>query len=203
MIIQDEPHYYYWKHEIPADICDAIVDIGDGLKKEAGSLEAEGFQDLNMRDSKISWIEDRWITTMLHSYVTLANREMWNYDIFPDQELSACQYTTYDRNGHYGWHADTINIPMVASKDPEKDDLSSGRVVRKLSVTLQLTDNLQYGGGDFEMVSTNGVPVKIEDKLKSKGTIFVFPSFLMHRVTPVTTGIRRSLVNWYVGPPFR
>ena len=87
MIDQDEPHYYYWKHEIPPDICDAIVAIGEGLKMEAGGLEVEGFQDLNMRDSKVSWIGDRWITTMLHSYVNLANKEMWNYDLFPDQGI--------------------------------------------------------------------------------------------------------------------
>lgn len=203
MIDQDEPHYYYWKHEIPPDICDAIVAIGEGLKMEAGGLEVDGFQDLNMRDSKVSWIGDRWITTMLHSYVNLANKEMWNYDLFPDQEIEKCQYTTYDRNGHYDWHADTINIPNIPSKDEEKDDITSGRVVRKLSVTLQLSDNTQYGGGDFEMISTNGKPVRMDDKCKSKGTLFVFPSYLMHRVTPVTTGIRRSLVNWYVGPPFR
>ncbi|MDB2656544.1 2OG-Fe(II) oxygenase [Crocinitomicaceae bacterium] len=70
---------------------------------------------------------------------------------------------------------------------------------RKLSVTVQLSDPDEYEGGDLEFM-INHKTVKAPRK---KGTIVVFPSFIMHRVTPITKGTRQSIVGWVSGPPYR
>ena len=76
-------------------------------------------------------------------------------------------------------------------------------VFRKISVTAQLTDPEEYEGGDFEIKNLWGtMELPIDPEVKNKGTILVFPSMLLHRVTPVTKGKRQSLVQWYNGPDF-
>ena len=91
------------------------------------------------------------------------------------------QYTEYDskKEGHYDWHI----------------DIGEGEYAgRKLSVVLLLNDD--YEGGELEIWEKGFVP-------KGKGNLFVFPSYLLHRVTPVTEGIRKSLVLWTSGPTFK
>jgi PKHD-type hydroxylase len=72
---------------------------------------------------------------------------------------------------------------------------------RKLSLIIQLTDPSEYEGGDFQFDSD--IPQPDPAEIKQRGTVIVFPSFLRHRVTPVTSGVRRSLVSWVEGPKFR
>jgi PKHD-type hydroxylase len=95
------------------------------------------------------------------------------------------QFTVYEEAGsHYDWHLDK----MLSDLPP-----------RKLSLVLQLSDPEEYTGGDLELfVSSN--PIKIERK---RGLLTAFPSFTLHRVTPVTSGIRKSLVAWVGGPKFK
>ena len=69
---------------------------------------------------------------------------------------------------------------------------------RKISIVVQLSDPLEYEGGELQ-ISDGGTNRVCE---KTKGTIIIFPSYLLHRVTPVTKGTRRSLVLWVTGPPF-
>jgi PKHD-type hydroxylase len=101
-------------------------------------------------------------------------------------EIENClQYTEYDESyqGYYDWHMD-VGLDQHSN--------------RKLSLSIQLSDSSEYEGGELQ-INTGG-NTSICDK--SKGSIIVFPSFLLHRVTPVTKGTRRSLVLWVTGPPF-
>ena len=101
----------------------------------------------------------------------------------------AFQYTTYnsEKKGNYGWHMDM----NMGSKT---DDCEP----RKLSMTLLLNDDFE--GGNFEIALGDQIdPTVLPAK---KGRALLFPSFILHRVTPVTKGIRRSLVIWCVGPKF-
>ena len=101
------------------------------------------------------------------------------YDMF--------QYTTYDKDGKYGWHMDT------------RLDKGNDQQTRKLSMTLLLNDDFE--GGDFMInEGSEQKPTKVEMK---KGRAIFFPSFMIHQVTPVTSGIRKSLVVWVVGPKFK
>ena len=107
---------------------------------------------------------------------------MWNFDIWGFQD--PFQYTRYYGNGgHYEWHA----------------DLGPGISNRKLSCVLQLSTPEEYEGGDLQMNLGEG-PITVP---KALGTICFFPSFILHRVTPVNTGVRKSLVLWLGGANFR
>jgi len=96
------------------------------------------------------------------------------------------QYTIYHYKDHdkYDWHCDTG---------------ANCNSTRKLSLVLLLSDPEEYQGGNLELLMDK-TPVSLRPK---KGTVIAFPSFRLHRVTPVTGGTRRSLVTWVTGPPFR
>jgi PKHD-type hydroxylase len=87
-----------------------------------------------------------------------------------------------DRQDHYTWHTDAL----------------SGDSVRKLSFTIQLTDPAEYDGGDLEFM-----PAVTDKKIREQGTMTIFPSYTVHRVAPVTRGVRHTIVGWIYGPDFR
>lgn len=141
----------------------------------------------SVRNSHIRWIDynekSAWLYTHLSELIQTANNEMWNFDIsYIDDSI---QYTEYhDNGGHYDWHLDVGMYPVNH---------------RKISVTIQLSDPDDYEGGDFE-VMTSSIP---DIAPRKKGCAILFPSYLLHRVTPVTKGIRKSLVIWVNGQPLK
>ena len=141
---------------------------------------------LNRLDSDISWI----ITKIEHA-VRLANRNAFQFDITYFHELQFGEYTE-EQQGKYDWHEDI----QWASNDLAQ---------RKLSIFIQLSSPEDYVGGDVEIrhYEINASKMPPAEHLRSKGTAFIFPSFLSHRVTPVVQGTRYSLVSWYEGSPFR
>ena len=111
-----------------------------------------------------------------------ANDTMWNFDLLGYHD--SLQYTTYyGGGGHYDWHT----------------DVGPGMANRKLSVVVQLTDPTEYTGGELNLNGGQGIIAAP----KEKNTVIIFPSFVLHRVTPVLTGTRKSLVTWIAGPPLR
>jgi PKHD-type hydroxylase len=141
-----------------------------------------------IRKSKISWIDiqddTKWIFDRLALASLEANVEMnWNFDLIGFGDT--LQYTKYDGEdkGHYSWHA----------------DIGQGVSHRKLSIIVQLSDEDEYEGGNVELkVGSRDIVLP-----KTKGSVVVFPSFVLHRVLPVTSGIRKSLVAWISGPNFK
>ena len=107
----------------------------------------------------------------------------WRYNI---RSAENCQLTRYTKDNFYNWHIDGMG-----SHSESQDDGNT----RKLSMSIIL--NSDYKGGDFEMRGLKEKIPRLEE-----GSIIVFPSFLEHRVTPVTKGIRYSLVAWFLGPPY-
>jgi PKHD-type hydroxylase len=102
------------------------------------------------------------------------------------------QYTVYETNDHYDWHIDSHSKPYPNG------------CIRKISFTLCLNED--YEGGEFEISKPNPKPEKhINTKFTDKftlGTVISFPSFVWHKVNPVTSGTRKVLVGWSVGPQF-
>lgn len=136
----------------------------------------------HFRDKDTAWIFDR-----LNSAVKSANDMFYGFDL---NGYDSFQYTVYnsDTADHYSWHAD-IGLG---------DDAADFGGTRKLSMTLLLNDDFE--GGEFELnLAHESDPVKVDAK---KGRAVFFPSFLIHRVKPVTSGTRRSLVIWVLGPKF-
>jgi PKHD-type hydroxylase len=213
--------YYYWyfKSAIPNKICNDIItyglqqeeklaitgSVGKNRNLNENPLNEEEIIDLKKkRNSNIAWLNDRWIYKEIQPYVHEANRlAKWNFDW---DFSESCQFTKYKLNQYYDWHCDSWDIPYDTPQD-----LNKHGKIRKLSVTCQLTDGSEYKGGELQFDYRNYEPnIRKENKhvitvkeILPKGSVVVFPSFVWHRVKPVTKGTRYSLVIWNLGYPFK
>jgi PKHD-type hydroxylase len=149
----------------------------------------------NVRKSDINFMhpnkDNYWIFERFNDALDYMNEKYFNFDI---NGYEFIQYSTYeaDKDGRYDFHIDMALGEMM--KDWHEN--------RKLSMTLLLNEpGVDFEGGDFEF-NTCGDNRTERPKMR-KGTLILFPSFMMHRVTPVTTGIRKSLVIWLTGPKFK
>ena len=161
------------------------------LEWEDGAVGGEGYSK-NTRKSKIAWISDAYLREQLFYSVDLYNKQNWNYDL---DGCDLVQYGTYSDGGFYDWHVD---------EEAEIEPINGKYLVRKLSMTIWLNDPDEYEGGEFDIEIKNPKSeVRYETLKLSKGSIVIFPSDKWHRVRPVTSGVRKSLVTWFRGPPFR
>jgi len=172
-----------WDRAISFNDIDNYVNRFEKLEAIDATIFSQGDVNTEIRSSKVRWVHDQDIRNVLSDYVVRANVNAFGVDIYNYCEV---QYTEYyaTENGHYGWHHD-VHWQSLANSD------------RKLSITVQLSDPSEYEGGDFEFSECDN-PTS-----KEKGTIIVFPSYLSHRVTPVTKGVRKSLVAWFHGPRWK
>jgi PKHD-type hydroxylase len=179
--------YVFFEDLFTSEECDKIVELSKTIpvaEAKIGSEESGGGVNKNKRRSELHWIEwnneYNWIFDRLAENIVKANQKWWGYHLAGMNE--ALQLTHYKSEdlGHYDWH---------------EDHGDSGNFLhRKLSIVTLLSDNFE--GGDFELFHLGKIP-----ELK-KGSMIIFPSFKIHRVTPVTKGERWSLVNWVNGPAF-
>jgi PKHD-type hydroxylase len=209
-------YYWYFQSAVPPRICDMIVRYGKANKEKETlaitgglgrdrdlkrqPLNQQEIKDLKKkRDSNVVWFNDRWIYKEIQPYVSMANTNAgWNF-IWDWSE--SCQFTKYKKGQYYDWHCDSWNKPYV------KEGPTKGKI-RKLSVTLTLSDPKTYKGGELEFDFKQHDPdqksePKICKEIVPKGSLVVFPSFVWHRVKPVTKGVRYSLVMWNLGFPFQ
>lgn len=178
--------------------CDEIVEMGTramaGEGATAGGIEGlESAGDL--RDSTIAWLSrdpsTEWIHRRLEEVAERANRR-WLLDIDGIEE--DLQFTVYDRRGdHYTWH---------------HDGLDAGVERRKISLVVQLSDPRDYRGAELEFLEVvedleDGAAADFRTACAARGTLVSFPGFEYHRVTPLRSGRRLSLVAWVAGPPLR
>jgi PKHD-type hydroxylase len=182
----DHMNYYYFQEGFCEEDVNRIINIGEVHPKQVALTGANSDGPTDYRTSEISWINDEikysWLFDRISDLGTVANNEMWNYDLWGYQD--GLQYTIYyDNGGHYDWHA----------------DLGPGMSNRKLSCVVQLSDPDEYEGGELQF--NNGS--QIISVPKKKGLVVFFSSFVLHRVSPVTRGIRKSLVAWISGPNLR
>ena len=205
-------YYWYFKSAIPERICDDIVKYGHQMQDEMAvtggygdpkRLNKNQLKDLKKkRNSDIVWMSDRWIYNEIQPYIRSANVQAgWNFEW---DFSESCQFTKYTKGQFYDWHCDSWNKPYIRENSNAPDH---GKI-RKLSVTVTLSDPKDYKGGELEFDFRQNDPDKPNKKIKCKeilpkGSLVVFPSFVWHRVCPVTKGERNSLVIWNLGYPFR
>jgi PKHD-type hydroxylase len=181
----DYSNYYYFTNVFSSKELSDLYSLGEKTPKEKGGVTDEG-KISETRISEIGWImanpESMWLYNKLTTLVLEANDTMWGLDLLGYHD--SLQYTTYyGGGGHYDWHT----------------DVGPGMANRKISVVVQLSDPSEYTGGILNLNGGNG----IIEAPKEKNTVIIFPSFVLHRVTPVLTGTRKSLVTWIAGPPLR
>jgi len=197
--MQLQYYYHVIKNAIPLEFCDRIIETGLGLPNNPATVQNDPKRKL--RKSIVSWIpnddEHSWIYNKIGSIILSTNFKHWGWQL---QQVENMQFTRYEEEGHYTWHADSYRQAY------DKDSRWPG-MTRKISCTLLLSEPSDYEGGEFQIETQNaapGDPARIENLSDAigKGTLIIFPSHLFHRVTPVQSGVRQSLVAWYLGRPF-
>jgi len=188
-------NYWKWDKEIPHETCQKIINLGKGKWEQAETFDsATKNKSLdNIRKSNIVWIKEQWVYNLIWGYMESANEQAgWKYNIDAAED---CQVTQYNKDGFYSWHIDGLGSHDEVHNKPDNKFLHGN--TRKLSMSILL--NSDFEGGEFEMSLH-----RPDNNMKlDKGSIIVFPSFIEHRVKPVTKGTRYSLVAWFVGPPFK
>jgi len=174
----------YWEDALSAKQIAMVKKMA--LKGKGPGLIAEGTEDESIRSTKLHWMELTEDTAPIYKAIGMVaarlNAQFFGLDLTGfSEKIQLCNYKAKEK-GHYDWH----------------NDISNG-AVRKLSLTMQLTDPSKYEGGDL-ILSPSGHDVVVP---KKEGYIAVFPSWTPHKVTPVTKGSRQSLVAWFTGPALR
>ena len=194
-MIITEPKWKSWIVEtkeplFTPDQCRQVIECGRRQKPQKaqvgmGQRPGSGL-DTNKRVTTISWIPFKEMPEMydqVNNFIQKANRNHFGFEDIKITENA--QFTEYPEGGFYNWHMDNdVNM----SHEPP---------VRKISMTLLLSPENQFEGGDLE-ISSPGKSAKLK-----QGHAVIFASFLNHRVIPVTRGVRQSLVMWFGGTPFR
>ncbi len=171
--------------------CQLIINAGRAEPKQNAEVgNGKGIKggviDTKTRTSHISWIPFKKMPEMyknIEKIMKVTNGNHFGFDGMTITEMA--QYTEYPEGGFYDWHID--NDVNMQHEPP----------VRKMSMTLLLSPELEFEGGDLELMSEGKIA-----KLKQGQAIF-FASFVRHRVKPVTRGNRKSLVMWFGGTPFK
>ena len=186
----------WYETRIPESLMKSLLDDLDRvdenifIKSEVNPQNSK-FKD-SVRKSQHCWIPStHWIGGFLWHYIRMANKDNFLYDI-SDIENDMIQYTQYNKGDFYNWHTD---MDICDINEPDQ-------LVRKLSFTLQLTNEDEYTGGNLEFADFDDSTYRFLVP-KTRGTVIVFDSRTPHRVTPVESGIRKSLVGWVVGKRWR
>ena len=198
-----DTYFYHLPRAIPAHECEDIIKYGKSLNPEEGktlasakmlSDEEKQEHSEKIRTSKTAFITDTWIKKDLQSFVKYANKS-WQFNLNCNEDV---QFTEYEPRGHYNWHNDSLKNPM-----------NMKNMQRKLSTVVQLSSPEDYEGGDLKfnlrgLDSSNADTVMSPPpEFKQQGSIVIFPSFLWHKVEPITSGKRYSLVMWTLGEKWK
>ena len=178
-----------WEGVFSSAEVDRIIASGDARERERARLVRVNDPMGKKRITDVSWLgrdgETQWLYARLEQIVQQLNRQYYKYEIYPALR-EKLQYTVYEssQGGHYNWHVDH----GAEGADP-----------RKLSISVQLSDPSAYQGCDLELdFGDDEVTAP-----RTRGTVICFSSYVLHRVTPVTAGVRKSLVAWVSGPEFK
>jgi len=171
--------------------CQDIINMGHQQKAEEAKVGhkdgKQGAYDTKKRITTISWIPFTALPDMykiIERSMLQANRNHFGYEGMTLTEPA--QFTEYPKGGFYDWHMDA---DVHGRYEPP---------VRKISMTILLSNQSEFEGGDLEFMAEGNKPPQL-----IQGQAIYFCSMLRHRVSKVKRGVRRSLVMWFGGPPFK
>jgi PKHD-type hydroxylase len=174
--------YAFWNNAFSKEECQTIINIA----KNKGLIKGKTKEESDVRDSKISWLypidKMDWVFRRVTDITLNLNERFFKFDLFGLNE--GFQFTNYEApSGKYGKHVDRgMNMS-----------------VRKLSISVQLTNPEEYEGGELYLYDDDKGTLMD----KTQGTLILFPSYVLHEVIPVTKGERNSLVTWVTGKQFK
>lgn len=178
--------------ELPEQLCSGLIKMGKSLKMVPANVwKGDHVFQPETRVTQLSWINNSEIDAILSIYMEKANTNAgWLFNILGND---IPQFAEYPEGGKYDWHID------IGVEEP------NSLLFRKITVVVNL--NTDYEGGEFQIQKWASPDAKNRfstlSQMKKAGSIIVFPSFLYHRITPVTKGNRYSLTCWFKGPSFR
>jgi len=176
--------YSYWEKVFTKEECEKIIKIAKNKGLTKGTTRSK--DETDVRQSQICWLYAfdnlEWVFKKITDIVLNLNSRFFNFDIFGLNE--GLQFTNYKApSNKYGKHIDK----------------GLDNVIRKLSLSIQLTNPKEYEGGElFLYEDEKGIEMK-----KEQGTLILFPSYILHEVKPITKGERNSLVSWVTGKQFK
>jgi PKHD-type hydroxylase len=203
--------YWYFTNALSTKFCEELLHYGQqqedkmaltGNLTDPNNLTQKQVKNLKKkRDSNIVWINAWWVYKHILPFVDEANKQAgWNFNWSYSE---TCQFTKYEPGQFYEWHQDSFEKIYNTPNNP-----NTHNKIRKLSVACLLSDPNTYKGGELEFYQ--GDPERNNKKstikctqMSQQGSIVVFPSFMWHRVCPVTEGTRYSLVVWNLGEKFK
>jgi PKHD-type hydroxylase len=174
--------------------CEQFIEVAKKLPVHDSEMVVDGKRITNsqQRKTKIRWIDQTAQTQFIPIYLEFwkflidINNDWFGFNITHLPPLQFTEYTGEDKS-EYKSHMDTFWLTPTERH-------------RKITVILQLSDPDSYEGGDLILENVTKKPDAI--KLRTQGTFIAFPSFFYHKLTPVTSGTRHSLVGWFEGPKF-
>jgi|TARA_B100000768_G_scaffold96232_1_gene89803 PKHD-type hydroxylase len=197
---QNDPQQWYWFKEGLSELeVDKVITMASALPQQRATTigdDGDETEATTARSSMVKWIpqtkEWEWLYEKLIGMAHEANDNTWGFDLVAAPEN--IQYTEYyaSEEGHYDWHQD-----IGAGELPSR---------RKVSITLQLSSDNEYVGGELQLTGGGdgeGNIIESTTLPRGKGVGVLFPSYMMHRVSKVSKGVRRSLVLWVGGAHYR
>jgi PKHD-type hydroxylase len=184
---RDEVKFYAMKkNAFSSEECKKIIEIAKNKNLEKATVFGK-VDFKNERESDICWLnqddDSNWLFTKIAQVCLEINKLYFRFDLNGIAEQ--LQFTNYKApSGKYGKHIDRGG---------------EGMPIRKLSISIQLTDPKEYEGGELMLYGKDEPDIMD----KEQGTLIVFPSYILHEVKPVTKGERNSLVCWITGKPFK
>ena len=167
-----------------------LIAAGEKRVPKPATVDDNKNPEACVRVSQTAWLANEDDTLWIYDRLAFIARQL-NWQFYQFDLHGFCedfQYTVYhgveEGGGHYSWHQDCGGKTIAP---------------RKLSIVMQLSDPAEYEGGELQIMS-GAEPLVVD---KAMGKTVVFPSYMLHRVTPVTKGVRRSLVAWITGPSFK
>ena len=196
---------------IPSDMMDIIeADLTDTFDEQMQTSRLMGNAEvLEKRNSTNAWVPTTyWIGGLIWHYFKRANDEFFHYDI-ECIDAESMQYTQYELNQQYNWHQDegvaSYYKPQASGNRQDERRVQDfinreAEQVRKISCSLQLSDDEDYEGGGTQVRDVDSSMITIP---RGRGSLFFFDSRMQHRAKTVTKGIRKSLIAWAVGPRWK
>jgi len=180
--------YYKWDKAVSKSECEFLIEdcLKSDAKKAFTNKDEKEILDDKIRKTDIRWIRSgSFIQYSMMGFLADANSRIFRYDITGHEQI---QFGTYSKDDHYLWHIDAISRNV------------SNPSGRKLTTSILLSDPKDFEGGEFEIFSGAEKP---EQPLQFQGSVCVMDCTDWHRITPVTRGVRHSLVMWSHGPNFK
>jgi len=186
--------------KISSSFKNASVDISETISDEERKTgRTINYQvDAKSRIAGTNFTTEQWVYDLIWPYMVEANKIAgWNFDIIASESVQIARYKV---GGFHTWHIDGTADCLSAYDEPNNKFLDG--YARKLSMSILLNDN--YEGGEFQFCTYRKQEHKVNTpEFNTCGSVIVFPSFIEHRVAPITKGKRYSLVAWFLGPPFK